>query len=141
MGLLCSFSAFSKSAEFSYTKVQDVVTNRSARSYYPLFCTIAQTMQVLDFLHRPGNVHDSNGAKTFILACIDAVQAILPSTQIEVRMDSAFFSDQIIAALSERGIEFTLSVSFERLTELKGIIEQRRRWRYLDADISYFESN
>ena len=114
---------------------------KGSRSYYPLFCTIAQTMQVLDFLHRPGNVHDSNGAKTFILACIDAVQAILPATKIEVRMDSAFFSDQIIAALSERGIEFTLSVPFERLTELKGMIEQRRRWRYLDADTSYFESN
>ena len=36
---------------------------KGARSYYPLFCTIAQTGQVLDFLHRPGNVHDSNGAK------------------------------------------------------------------------------
>jgi hypothetical protein len=33
------------------------------RSYYPLFCTIAQTGQVLDVWHRPGNVHDSNGAK------------------------------------------------------------------------------
>ncbi len=114
---------------------------KGARSYYPLFCTIAQTMQVLDFLHRPGNVHDSNGAKTFILTCIDAVQAILPATQIEVRMDSAFFSDQIITALSERGIEFTVSVPFERLTELKGMIEQRRRWRTLDANTSYFESD
>lgn len=42
---------------------------KGQRSYYPLFCTIAQTGQVLDFLHRPGNVHDLRGAKTFILAC------------------------------------------------------------------------
>ena len=28
-------------------------------SYYPLFCTVAQTDQVLDVHHRPGNVHDS----------------------------------------------------------------------------------
>ncbi|MCA9200495.1 MAG: IS1380 family transposase, partial [Planctomycetales bacterium] len=35
---------------------------KGARSYYPLFCTVAQTSQVLDFLHRSGNVHDSNGA-------------------------------------------------------------------------------
>jgi len=114
---------------------------KGTRSYYPLFCTIAQTMQVLDFLHRPGNVHDSNGAEAFILACIDAVQAILPSVRIEVRMDSAFFSDQIVTALSERGIEFTISVPFERLTELKGRIEQRRRWRTLDSDTSYFEDD
>jgi hypothetical protein len=114
---------------------------KGARSYYPLFCTIAQTMQVLDLFHRPGNVHDSHGAKTFILACIDAVQALLPGTQIEVRMDSAFFSDDIVTALQASGVEFTLSVPFERFTELKGMIEQRRRWRSLDADTSYFESD
>lgn len=114
---------------------------KGARSYYPLFCTIAQTQQVLDFLHRPGNVHDSNGAKTFILACIDAVQAILPSTRIEVRMDSAFFNDDIVDILHERGIEFTISVPFERFTELKEMIEHRRRWRYLDDQTSYFETD
>ena len=35
---------------------------KGARSYYPLFCTVAQTGQVLDVLHRAGNVHDSKGA-------------------------------------------------------------------------------
>jgi hypothetical protein len=113
---------------------------KGARSYYPLFCTIAQTTQVLDFLHRPGNVHDSNGAKAFILACIDCVQARLPYTRIEVRMDSAFFSDDIVAALTERGVEFTVSVPFERFVELKGMIEQRQRWHKLDDDTSYFEA-
>ena len=43
---------------------------KGQRSYYPLFCTVAQTGQVLDVWHRPGNVHDSNGGKAFILACI-----------------------------------------------------------------------
>ena len=32
---------------------------KGQRSYYPLFCTLAQTGQVLDVLHRSGNVHDS----------------------------------------------------------------------------------
>jgi hypothetical protein len=31
---------------------------KGARSYYPLFCTIGQTGQVLDVYQRPGNVHD-----------------------------------------------------------------------------------
>jgi hypothetical protein len=35
---------------------------KGARSYYPLFCTVSQTGQFFDLLHRPGNVHDSNGA-------------------------------------------------------------------------------
>lgn len=113
---------------------------KGARSYYPLFCTLAQTGQVIDFLHRPGNVHDSNGAQAFILACIDAVRAIVPHAIIEVRMDAAFFSDEIIEALVDRDVEFTISVPFERFTELKGLIEQRRRWRRLNRESSYFES-
>jgi Transposase DDE domain group 1 len=114
---------------------------KGARSYYPLFCTIAQTAQVLDLLHRSGNVHDSNGAQAFILACVAAVRKALPDTVIEVRMDSAFFSDAIVTALEAAGIEFTLSVPFERFVQLKRMIEHRRRWRWVNADVSYFEDN
>jgi hypothetical protein len=114
---------------------------KGARSYYPLFCTIAQTHQVLDFLHRSGNVHDSHGAREFILTCIHAVRQALPGIVIEVRMDSAFFSDEIVSALQADGVEFTLSVPFERFVELKGMIEGRQRWQPLTGDVSYFESD
>jgi hypothetical protein len=114
---------------------------KGARSYYPLFCTVAQTGQVLDLLHRPGNVHDSNGAQAFILGCIQAVRKALPGVAVEVRMDSAFFSDAIVSALDAAGIEFTLSVPFERFVELKGMIEQRRRWRSVSDDVAYFEAD
>jgi len=114
---------------------------KGARSYYPLFCTLAQTGQVIDVLHRPGNVHDSNGAQAFILACIDAVRAAVPQALLEVRMDAAFFSDAIIEALVDREVEFTISVPFERFVELKGLIEQRRRWHRLDHEAGYFESH
>jgi len=113
---------------------------KGARSYYALFCTLAQTGQVIDFLHRPGNVHDSHGAQAFILACIDAVRAVAPQAMIEVRMDSAFFSDEIIEALVDRGVQFTLSVPFERFVELKAMIEQRRRWHRLNGESGYFET-
>jgi hypothetical protein len=114
---------------------------KGARSYYPLFCTIAQTGQVFDFLHRSGNVHDSNGAKAFILSCVERVRRQMPGAVIEVRMDSAFFSDEIVMALSEQNVEFTISVPFERFVELKGFIEQRCRWNPLDEDVSFFESS
>jgi len=114
---------------------------KGARSYYPLFCTIAQTAQVLDFLHRSGNVHDSVGAQEFILACVQTVRQALPGIIIEVRMDSAFFSDATVTNLQQAGIEFTISVPFERFVELKGLIEQRRRWRKISRNVSYFENN
>ncbi|MGA2463815.1 MAG: hypothetical protein ABSH06_05605 [Thermodesulfobacteriota bacterium] len=59
---------------------------------YPLFCTIAQTGQVFDVYHRPGNVHDSNGAKGFVLECLERIREVLPYVTIEVRMDGAFLA-------------------------------------------------
>jgi Transposase DDE domain group 1 len=112
---------------------------KGARSYYPLFCTIAQTGQVFDVYHRPGNVHDSNGAKEFVVQCIDRIREVLPYVTIEVRMDGAFFSDEMVGLLDGMGIEFTLSVPFERFVELKGLIEQRQRWQRQDETWSYFE--
>src|SRR3990170_1222834 len=114
---------------------------RGARSYYPLFCTIAQTGQVFDVYHRPGNVHDSNGAREFIRECISIIQREMPWVTIEVRMDAAFFSDEIVSMLDENNIEFTISVPFERFSELKKMIQERVRWRNINDTWSYFESN
>lgn len=113
---------------------------RGQRSYYPLLCTLAQTGQVLDVHHRPGNVHDYNGANTFIEQCLGAIGDTLPGARLETRMDSAFFSEAIIEALDAAGVEFTASVPFARFTALKGMLESRRRWRRIDDELSYFES-
>lgn len=113
---------------------------KGARSYYPLFCTLAQTGQVLDFLHRSGNVHDSNGAREFILHSVQHVRESLPGVIIEVRMDSAFFCDEIVTALNEKGVDFSISVPFERFVEMKRMIESRQRWYAIDDELSYFET-
>ena len=114
---------------------------KGQRSYYPLFCTIAQTGQVLDVWHRPGNVHDSNGAKAFIEACIQAIRAALPRGIIEVRMDSAFFSDAIVGLLDTLGVEYTISVPFERFIALKSLVEDRKRWHSLNERWAFFEAD
>lgn len=115
---------------------------KGARSYYPLFCTVAQTGQVFDFRHRPGNVHDSNGAREFILACIQQVREAIPwSVHIEVRMDSAFFSDELVEQLQDHDVEFSISVPFQRFTELKRMIEERKRWDRINGQVSFFESD
>jgi hypothetical protein len=112
---------------------------RGARSYYPLFCTIAQTGQVFDVLHRPGNVHDSRGAGAFLSACIAAIRRAIPGVRIEARLDSAFFSDEIVSLLDQQGVEFSVSVPFERLAELKAMVQERGRWQRFSEEISYFE--
>lgn len=113
---------------------------KGQRSYYPLFCMIAQLGLVLDVLPRSGNVHDSNGAREFILACIEHVRTACPGIVIEVRMDSAFFSDEIVGALERDGIEFTISVPFERFAELRSMIEAKKRWKRFDPVVSYFDT-
>lgn len=112
---------------------------KGQRSYYPLFCTIAQTGQVLDVVHRSGNVHDSNGAEAFIAQCIAAVQQALPGVRIELRMDSAFFSEDIVKRLDAAGVEYAISVPFERLSALKTLIEKRRHWRPIGQGAACFE--
>jgi hypothetical protein len=113
---------------------------KGARSYYPLFCTVAQTGQVFDFHHRAGNVHDSNGADTFILDCIRQIRDVLPpKAVIESRMDSAFFSDQVVTLLDINRVEFTQSVPFERFVALKKQIENKVDWIAYDNEHAFFE--
>jgi hypothetical protein len=113
---------------------------KGSRSYYPLFCTVAQTGQFFDLHHRPGNVHDSNGASQFMLSCLSEAKAQLPGALLESRMDSAFFSQDIISIFNRNHVKFTASVPFERLTQLKEMIESRKRWRTIDSQWSYFET-
>ena len=113
---------------------------KGARSYYPLFCTVAQSGQFFDVHHRPGNVHDSNGADQFMLECFSQVRAELKTPLLESRMDSAFFNRNILSVLDEKHVKFSASVPFERLPQLKQMIEQRKRWRKIDNQWSYFEA-
>jgi len=113
---------------------------KGARSYYPLFCTVAQTGQFFDLYHRPGNVHDSNGAEQFMMDCFRTAKEQIKNSLFESRMDSAFFSDKVLKVLNSSRVKFTASVPFERFPELKTLIEQRRRWRIINKEWAYFEA-
>jgi hypothetical protein len=114
---------------------------KGARSYYPLLCTLAQTSQVLDIHHRPGNVHDSNGAKDFMVSCIELTKKLPFRSILELRADSAFFNEEIIDSLDEQNVEFTISVPFARFPELKDLVENRKRWQRFNHNLSYFETD
>lgn len=114
---------------------------KGARSYYPLFCTVAQTGQFFDVHHRPGNVHDSNGAVQFMMDCFTSAKSQLPVTVLESRMDSAFFNQDILSMLSDNKIKFTASVPFERFAQLKELVEKRKRWHKIDNHWSCFEAH
>ncbi len=114
---------------------------KGARSYYPLYCTLAQSGQVFDVLHRSGNVHDSKGAVAFVRQCIDRIRESLPGVIIEIRMDSAFFSDEMVTLLDGLGVEFTISVPFERFAQLKRLVQERKVWwpATVDGKLRFFQ--
>lgn len=137
-GTVLSTTRHAEGAAVGFNKVK-----KGDLSYYPLMATIAQTTQIFDFLHRSGNLHDSNGSVDFVKMCIERVKADLPHAKIEVRMDSAFNTIAMIEMLESKGVEYSISVAFERLAELKGKIESRKRWKKCKnkkgTKIGYFE--
>jgi hypothetical protein len=76
----------------------------------------------------------------FMQDCIREIRVLLPGSAIEVRMDSAFFSDAIVSMLESEGVEFTISVPFERFVALKSIVEDRKRWHELNDRWGFFET-
>jgi len=115
------------------------VKAKGSRSYYPLFAVMAQTGQVFDLLHRAGNCHDSRGALDFILRCEQNLRDQGFRGIFEVRIDSAHFSDATCAGLHDAGVEFSVSLPFERAPRLKTIIENRKFWHRIDDEWSYFK--
>jgi len=114
---------------------------KGARSYYPLFCTVAQTGQFFDLHHRPGNVHDSKGAAEFMMECFVAALSDLGKVQLESRFDSAFYNDTIFDAMETAGAEFACSVPFQRFPQMKTLIERRKHWTRIDDEWAYFEKS
>ena len=134
-GSVLSTTGHAEGSAVGFNKVK-----KGARSYYPLFCTIAQTGQFFDMHHRPGNVHDSNGAADFMLRCFKKIKSQVPGTIIESRMDSAFFNESIISLMAENRVNFTASVPFIKFAKLKEMIEECSSWHEIDKKWSYFET-
>lgn len=114
--------------------------NRHAKSYFPLLCHVAQTGHFLQVRNRPGNIHDSKcGALNVIKACVTEVREQMPGVKIEVRMDSAFFQENILRYLNRERITFAVKVPMWKWLRLKETINARERWYHADKKLSWFK--
>lgn len=114
--------------------------HRKNPSYYPILAHLAQTGHILRVKNRPGNVHDSKGAETFLRELIDDVRARLGSTlPLEFRMDGAFFQREIIDLLERRKARYAIKVPFMKWLGLVPIIRERQRWHRLGDGMGWFE--
>ena len=115
--------------------------HRKVPSYYPILAHVAQTGQILAVKNRPGNVHDGKRAEYFIRDLVRQARRELGSaTVFEFRLDGAFFHRPMLEELSRRGVEYALKVPMHPWLGLKDVVRRCRRWRRVNAEISYFEA-
>ena len=113
---------------------------RYSKSYYPFLCHVAQTGHFLRVKNRRGSFHDSKGGSlTMISDCIREVRERLGrATVIEVRLDSAFFSEKILRFLIRLGVPYAVKMPIWKWTGAKELINQRERWSVASDELSYF---
>lgn len=114
---------------------------RKDPSYYPLLAHLAQTGHILRLRNRPGNVHDSRGAVTFVRDLVRELRGRFGrALPLEFRMDAAFFQQEILALLAREGCEYAIKVGFWTWLDLKARVAAQTRWEHVDDQVSCFEA-
>lgn len=112
--------------------------HRKVPSYFPITAHLAQTGHILRVQNRSGNVHDGKASMSFLRDLFDDLPSVAPGASAEVRMDGAYFRQDIIRFL-ERRAEFAIKVPFYRWLDLQAPIRKRRRWRRIARDLDGFD--
>jgi len=115
---------------------------RFSKSYYPFLCHITQTGHFFQVKNRRGNTHDSKGGALNMIA--DSIRQVRESLGkklvIEIRLDSAFFSEKILRFLIKSKVLFAVKMPLWKWTGAKELINNRQRWEKASNDLSYFET-
>ena len=115
--------------------------HRKVRSYYPLLAHLAQTGQILRLKNRPGNVHDSKGAEAFVRQLIAELRERFGrSLALELRMDAAFFQQNLLKLLARLGCFYAVKVPFCQWTGVKALVAAQSCWSAVAADLDCFET-
>ncbi|MBI2071820.1 MAG: IS1380 family transposase [Gemmatimonadetes bacterium] len=114
--------------------------HRKDPSYYPLLAHVAQTGHILRLTNRPGNVHDSRGAVRFLRGLLTDLRARFGRRlPLEVRLDAAFFQEEMLKLLARQGVGYAVKVGFWHWLGLRALVAERQRWRRVRPDVAAFE--
>ena len=113
---------------------------RNVPSYYPITAYEAQEGKIVRLLNRPGNIHDGKAAVGFIADLIAQVRAAVGlSRTLELRMDGAFFRQDVLDVLDPQGVEYAIKAPFHPWLDLRQVAA-RAHWRRIDDHTSYAEA-
>ena len=112
---------------------------RKIPSHYPVIAYEAQEGQIVRLQNRPGNIHDGKAAVGFIKELIGPVRAAVGRRRtLELRMDGAFFRQDVLNVLDPAGVEYAMKVPFHPWLHLKQAA--RAYWIRVDDRTSYYET-
>ena len=63
----------------------------------------------------------------------------MPGVRIEIRMDAAFFQEEILHYLDRENIQFAVKVPMWKWLKLKETINARQRWHHAGKKLSWFK--
>lgn len=113
--------------------------HRKDPSYYPLLAHVAQTGHIVRAIPRPGNVHDSRGAAPFLRELLRDLRARLGRRRpLEVRLDAAFFQEDILKLLERERVGYAIKAGFWQWLGLKALVAERQRWRRVAPGLAAF---
>jgi len=112
--------------------------HRKSPSYYPISAYEAQTGQMLRVRNRPGNVHDGKASLDFLKDVFQPVRGL--ASHLEFRMDGAFCRDDVLDLLGSEQAEYAIKMPFWDWLGLKELVAARQRWRRMDREMGYFET-
>ena len=101
---------------------------RKVPSYYPITAYESNTGQVLRVCNRAGNVHDGKASVEFLQALFGQLDETLERRHVlEMRMDGAFFREDVIDWLEAQAVQYAIKVPFYRWLGLKQHIVGQRK--------------
>jgi hypothetical protein len=106
-----------------------------------LLAHLAQTGQILRVKNRPGNVHDSKGADSFLRELIGELRGRFGRRlPLEFRMDAAFFKEKVLKRLEREGCEYAIKAGMWPWLGLRDLVAHRKRWHQVNGKIGSFET-
>ena len=102
---------------------------RKVRGYYPITAYEPNTGKVLRVCNWAGNVHDGKASVSFWDELFEQLDDTVERRPVlEMRLDGAFFREDVIDVLDAEGVEYAIKVPFWQWLGLKERIAECRYW-------------
>jgi hypothetical protein len=113
--------------------------HRKVPSYYPILAHVAETTHILRVQNRSGNVHDGKASLSFLRDLWEQLVATLARVRgVRVRMDGAFFREDVLRWLGGRRVDYAIKVPFYVWLDLQAHIRAQRTWTRVAPEVSGF---